>query len=226
MVTVARFTMDGGATTSNQEHLCGPCAMQERIATLGSPPEAAPAGPERFRPLHAHALQLLEHLEATYDVTRREALPATHGVLFPPEALRQAFALPPVLLTPRMAEAAPLCIAFTTPPSLFVYCGRWHEAAFGAAVHREDDLWTTSTTEAERLDDLVGKVVDGLFAEAVRLPLLGAARVSVTFGDGTPRPGLGGEGWMRISRDQARALVGNGPHMVRWRPWPRRGPAT
>lgn len=221
MVTITQFTMDGRKTASTDRHLCGVCAQQERIAVLGPPPPG-PEGPERFLPLHAHALQTLARLEATYDVTRAETLPASHGVLFPPERMQHAFALPPVLLTPRIPDAAPIGVVFTTPPSVFVYCGRWHEAAFGAAFYRPDDAWTTAATEAERFDDLVGKVVDGLFAEAVRLPLLGAARLSVRFGDDTPRPGLSGEGWMRISRGQARALIGNGRRAVRWRPWPRR----
>lgn len=170
---------------------------------------------------HAHVLQLLARFEATYDVTRSETFPSSRSVLFSPKELVRESVLPPVLLTPRLAEAAPLGVAFTAP-TLFVRCGRWHEATFGSAFYRDDDLWGTLASEMERLDDLVGKVVDGLFAEAVRLPLVGSARVSVTFGNGTPRAGLNGEGWMEIPRDLARALIGDGRRAVRWRPWPRR----
>jgi len=58
-----------------------------------------------------------------------------------------------------------------TAHSVIVRCGRWHEDIFGSAFYRDDDSWGSPASEADRLDDLVGKVVDGLFAEAVRLPL-------------------------------------------------------
>jgi hypothetical protein len=225
VVTVTQVTMDVAKAAVDERQLCGACAREERIALFGPPPENEPAGPERFRPVHAHALQLLARLESTYDVMRSEAFASSPGVFYPPSALeelRASFALPPVLLTPRLPEAAPLAVAFTTPPGLIVHCGHWHEATFGAAFCSGEDSWTTAESEAERLDDLVGKVVDGLFAEAVRLPLVGAARLSVTFGDGTPRVGLNGEGWMTIPRAHARALIGKGPRAVRWRPWPRK----
>jgi len=223
--TVALITMDAGDSSVRKRQLCGACVRAEGTAQLGQPPESGPAGPERFRPLHAHAQQLLARLEATYDVTRSEALPSSPGSLIPREGLetlRAASELPPVLLTPRRANSAPLAMVFTAGPGLVVRCGFWHEAMFGAPFHTHDDMWMTAAHEVERLDDLVGKVVDGLFAEAVRLPLVGAARLSVTFGDGTPRPGLSGEGWMKIPRAHARTLIGAGPCAVRWRPWPRR----
>src|SRR5215207_9227956 len=109
-----------------------------------------------------------------------------------------------------------------TAHSVIVRCGRWHEDIFGSAFYRDDDSWGGRASEADRLDDLVGKVVDGLFAEAVRLPLVGRARLSATFGDGTVRTGLNGEGWTRIPRALGCALIGDGPRAMRWRPWPRR----
>jgi hypothetical protein len=227
VVTVTRFATDAAEATVNERQLCGACAREERTAQFGPAPENEPAGAERFRPLRAHALKLLARLESTYDVIRSEAFPSSRGTLYPLtalEELRASSALPPVLLTPCLPEAAPLAVAFTMPPGLVVRCGHWHEAAFGAAFCSGEDSWTTTESEAERLDDLVGKVVDGLFAEAVRLPLVGAARLSATFGDGTPRVGLNGEGWMTIPRAHARALIGKGPRAVRWRPWQRRRP--
>ena len=225
VVTVTQLTLGVPETAAIERHLCNACEREERIAIFGPPPQSALGGAERFRPLHTHALQLLAELHETYEVTRSETFPSSPSALFPAnglEALATVSAMPPVLLTPRLPEAAPLGVVFTSPPALVVRCGRWHEAMFGAAIHADDDMWTTSASESERLNDLVGKVVDGLFAEEVKLPLVGAARLSVTFGDGTSRAGLNGEGWMTISRAHARALVGAGPRAVRWRPWPRR----
>jgi hypothetical protein len=223
VVNVTRLTMDAAEAAVDERHLCRACAWEERTAELG-PPDFGPPGAERFRPLHAHALRLLARLENAYEVTRSDTFPSSPGALFLAntlEELRAVSALPPVLLTPRLPDAAPLAIAFTAPPGLVVRCGRWHEATFGAAFCA-DDMWATPTSEAERLDDLVGKVIDGLFAEAVRLPPVGSARVSAAFGDGTARQGLGGEGWNKIPRAHARVLIGAGPRAVRWRPWPRR----
>ena len=226
VVTVTQLVMEDGKSTSTSRHLCGACAELERAPGIGSPPTVGPTGNERFRSLHAHALQLLARLEATYEVTRSEIFPAPHGKVVLHEDVMRGSALPPVLLTPRLPEAAPLAVLFTTQPGLFVRCGRWHEAGFGGGFSRIDDASATAASEAARFDDLVWKVVDGLFAEAVRLPLIGRARLSVTFGDGTPRSGLNGEAWQTMPRDLARVLIGHGPRAVRWRPWPRRPPAT
>ena len=220
VVALSQLTMDAGKTSSSSRHLCSACAQQEHVSVMGAPSETGPAGEERFRLLQVHVLELLARLEATYEVTRTEAFPSSRGVLFSPEALVSSSVLPPVLLTPRLPEAAPLGVAFTAH-NVIVRCGRWHEEIFGSAFYR-DDSWESRASEGDRLDDLVGKVVDGLFAEAVRLPLVGSARLSATFGDGTVRAGLNGEGWTRIPRAVARALIGGGPRAVRWRPWPRR----
>jgi hypothetical protein len=227
VATVIQLTLDAAKTAAMERHLCSACERQERITMFGPPPESGAGGAERFRPLHAHALRLLARLENTYEVTRSGTFPSSPSALFPASALEELMAVaasPPVLLTPRLRQAAPLAVAFTTPPGLLVRCGRWHDAPFGAPVYSGagDDPWVTAASETERLDDLVGKVIDGLFAEAVRLPLVGSARVSAAFGDGTPREGLGGEGWGTIPRAHARALIGAGPRAVRWRPWPRR----
>jgi hypothetical protein len=170
-------------------------------------------------------LQLLLRLEATYDVTRSEEFPPSDVFLSPGalEELKAASVLPPVLLTPRLATAAPLAVAFTTPPGLVVRCGRWCEARFGAAFCLGYEAWASAATEAVRLDDLLGKVVDGLFREEVRLPPVGDARVYAAVGDETSRGGLNGESWSTISRDRARILIGAGPHAVRWHAWPRCG---
>jgi hypothetical protein len=222
VVVVSQLTMDAGNTAGSSGHLCGACAQQEHVSVMGGPLGIGPAGDERFHLLQAHVLQLLARLEATYEVTRSEAFPLSRGVFYSREELRSVSVLPPVLLTPQLPEAAPFGVVFLAPPVLLVRCGRWHEVTFGNAFYREDDSWGSRASEADRFDDLVGKVVDGLFGEAVRLPLVGRARLSATFGDGTVRAGLNGEGWTRIPRALGRTLIDGGPRAVRWRPWPRR----
>ena len=79
VVTFTQVAMDAGETTVRKRNLCGACAREERAAHVGPPPENEPPGAERFRALHAHAQQLVARLEATYEVTRTEALPFSPG---------------------------------------------------------------------------------------------------------------------------------------------------
>jgi hypothetical protein len=170
--------------------------------------------PERFRPLHRHALDLLARLEAAYVVTRSEAFALLPGLMQPFEHAR-----PPVTLTPAAPGAAPVAVAFAPFPGLVVRYGRWHLLQLpscGCDACGED-----AADQAERLDDVLGKVVAGLFAEELRIPLFGDARLHGRFGDGTPRDGIG-DGWTTIPRAVARQLAGSGPRRLQWRPWPRR----
>jgi hypothetical protein len=183
----------------------------------GPPPEAYSrvTNSERFRPLHAHALGRLADLQATYDVAASEGFELLPGIMQPFEHAR-----PPVTLRPGAPGAAPVAVAFTTFPSLLVRCGRWHSAAFpscGCDACGED-----AADQAERLDALVDRVVAGLFAEELRIPFFGDARLSARFGDGTPREGMNGESWAMLPRAYARRLAGRGRHAVWWQPWPRR----
>jgi len=171
--------------------------------------------PERFRPLHGHALDLLARLEATYDVTRSEAFDSLPGLMHPFEHAR-----PPVMLTPVAPSAAPVAVAFTAFPSLVIRYGRWHAVPLPSCGC--DACGEHAGDQAERLDDVLGKVVAGLFAEEVRIPVFGDARLYSRFGDGTPREGLSGEGWTTLPRAVARRLAGSGPRRIQWQPWPRR----
>lgn len=170
----------------------------------------------RFWPLHALALDLLARLGAEYEVSQFAAfqlLPDMH--LF-------EHARPPVMLTPLTPEAAPLAVAFTMFPSLVVRCGRWFVESFpscGCDACRE-----TSEGEGARFQTLVRDVVDGRFSEALRIPLFGDARLSWSLGDVTALPGHYGRGFRALSRASARALRGDGPRTVTWRPWLVRGP--
>jgi hypothetical protein len=175
--------------------------------------------PERFRPLHQRALGLLARLEATYDVERSEAFGLVPGMMQPFE-----YARAPVTLTPVAPDAAPIAIAFTNFPSLIVRYGRWHAQSFpscGCDACAED-----AVAEAERLDAIVAKVVAGQFAEALRIPLLGDARLAHAFRGSHSGEGWAGEGWTTIARAVARALAGHGPRRVQWQPWPPRGRHT
>jgi hypothetical protein len=171
--------------------------------------------PERFRPLHQHALDLLARLEVTYDVTRSDAFDLLPGIMQPFE-----YARPPVTLTPAAQGAAPVAILFTTFPSLVVRYGRWHAQPFpscGCDACAED-----AAGEAERLEEILGKVVAGRFSEELRIPFFGDARLSHAFSSGEPSAEWRGEGWTTLRRAVARALAGPGPRRVQWQPWPRR----
>jgi hypothetical protein len=177
-------------------------------------PDRTVTNPERFLPLHQHALDLLARLETTYDVARSDAFDLLPGIMRPFE-----YARPPVTLTPAAPDAAPVAVAFTSFPSLVVRYGRWHALPLpscGCDACGED-----ATDQAERLDDILGKVVAGLFIEELRIPLFGDAHLHGRFGDGTPRAGLGEVG-TTLPRAVARGLVGPGPRRMQWKPWPRR----
>jgi hypothetical protein len=162
-----------------------------------------------------HTLDVLARLQAVYDVAARAAFELLPGAMQPFEHAR-----PPVTLTPAEPGAAPLAVAFTTFPSLLVRAGRWYRTSF--PVCGCDACGGSAAEEACRLDELVGHVVAGCFAEEVRLPLVGGARLSYAFGSTAAPEGSRAAGWSAISRDLARTLVGGGARRVEWQPWPRR----
>src|SRR4028118_543972 len=96
---------------------------ERRRAWVEPPPEAyfRVTNPERFRPLHGHALGLLARRQATHDVGASEAFELLPGLMHPFEHAR-----PPVTLTPAAPGAAVIAVAFTAFPSLLVRYGRWH----------------------------------------------------------------------------------------------------
>jgi hypothetical protein len=183
------------------------------------PPEAysRATNPERLRPLHGYALDVLGRLQATYDVTASAAFELLPGGMQPFEHAR-----PPVTLTPTAPAAAPLSVAFTTFPSLLVRAGRWYCTAF--PVCGCDACGGSAEEEVWRLDELVGDVLAGHFREEVRLPMFGGARLSHAFGRRAARDGSHTAAWSAISRDLARTLVDGGARRVEWQPWPHRNP--
>jgi hypothetical protein len=169
--------------------------------------------PERFQPLHTHALDLIARLEASYDIRRSEDFELVPGIMQPYDHAR-----PPVTLTPVLPEAAPIAIAFTTFPGVSVRFGRWHAQSFpscGCDACAED-----ATGEAERLDAIIAKVVAGKLFEELRIPFFGNARLVHGFRDSRPSEAPAEGGWTTISRTVARALAARGPRRIQWEPWP------
>lgn len=186
------------------------------------PPEAPPpeaysrvTNPERFLPLHARALGLVDRLVAEFAVIRTETFALLPGM--------QPFehAQPPVTLTPAVPEAAPLAIAFTSFPSLLVRYGRWLAEPFPACGC--DACAETAAEEGERLDRVVGDVVAGHLREELVIPWFGAARLRWARGRSATRGGSHGEAFQVLPRRLAHALCGSGSRRVQWHPWPPRG---
>jgi hypothetical protein len=179
-----------------------------------SPPEAYSRAthPERFRPLHRLALDLLEDLDTEYAVSRTEAFePAPGTATF-------EHARPPVTLTPATPAAAPVAIAFTPFPGLIVRFGRWLVEPFPSCGC--DACGKTANGEGARLEALVHAVVAGRFREELVIPWLGDGRLAWSFGDAGAAGR--GSGWSRLPRAHAVALRGRGPRIVQWSPWPGR----
>jgi hypothetical protein len=193
----------------------------EHIDRREPPPEAYSrvSDPERFRPLHGHALDVLARLQAVYDVAARAAFELLPGAMQPFEHAR-----PPVTLTPADPGAAPLSVAFPAFPSLLVRAGRWYGTSF--PVCGCDACGGGGAEEVWRLDDLVGHVVAGQFDEEVCLPVFGEARLSYAFGTRAALEGSRTAASGVIPRGLARTLVGRGARRVAWQPRPRRLPSA
>lgn len=167
---------------------------------------------DRFRPLHALAVELLERLAESYDATRTAD--------FEPLAGQPPFehARPPITLTPAAATAAPISVAFTRFPGLVVRCGRWLAESFPGCGC--DACAETADEEGERLREMLRDVVAGRFRESLSLPLFGPPRLEWTLGDPSAVALRGGG---RVLGDaEARVLRRDGAGEMRWQPWPTR----
>ncbi|MBC7788885.1 MAG: hypothetical protein H7Z74_02970 [Anaerolineae bacterium] len=163
--------------------------------------------PERFLPLHALALALVDQLTADYDVERTEAFALL------PDMQPFEYSRPPVTLMPLASEAAPIAIAFTAYPGLVVRCGRWFSDSFPSCGCDACD--ETAGSEGDRLDRLLADVVAGRFREELTIPWFGDASLRWAMGDRLTHS----EGRGAMPRDRARALRGSGPSRVEWQPW-------
>jgi hypothetical protein len=170
--------------------------------------------PERFRPLHSLALELVNRLTADYDVAATHTFDVLPGM----QSFEQARA--PVTLTPVAPDAAPIAIAFTTFPSLIVRYGRWLAEPFPACGC--DACGETAAREGERLERLLADVVAGHFREELGIPVLGEATIRWRLGVTPAYVDDSGEAFRTLPRAQARAMQGRGPKRVQWQPWRRR----
>ena len=94
---------------------------------IEGPPEEAYSrvtNPERFQPLHAAATELLDRLEREFAVERLEGHDADD------ELGRESLARPPIRLVPHDPQAAPIVVAFTEFPGLYLRFGSWRTEPF------------------------------------------------------------------------------------------------
>jgi hypothetical protein len=164
--------------------------------------------PERFAPLHAIAIELLDSLAREFDVERIEQ----QGL---DEELEAAgVQRSSIRLEPRNG-AAPIVVVFTRFPGLRVRAGRWATAAFPACGC--DACAETLDDEAARFRGLVANVVEGRFREAI------VERSGTTFAEW--------EQWSNDASSRERHPVDPGDHAFErnglpkaWGAWPRRAP--
>ena len=183
----------------------------------GPPAEAYPreTNPERFRPLHAAAKELLDQLEREFAVERLEGHDADD------ELGRESLARPPIRLVPHDPQAAPIMVAFTEFPGLRLRFGTWRIEPFPDCGCDACD--ETPDGSIEEMARMVDAVVSGGFRESMRAPLLlgdGWRESEFRFNDG-----YGGFRRSRSRVRRARALeITEGKRHVtlNWKPWPRR----
>jgi hypothetical protein len=166
----------------------------------------------RFAPLHDVASELLDRLEKEFDVVREEA----YG-LDPELETRYELARPCVRLVPKTAAAAPVVLAFSKFPGVYVRLGRWCTAAFPACGC--DACSEVVEIEAERLRSLIDDAIAGRFREAIRVPDSGPAWSEWEVWSDTERC----RSSSMLDRDDARRMLGDGElASYEWLPWPRR----
>ena len=185
-----------------------------------SPPDEAyerVTNPERFQPLHSAAMEKISRMEETFDIHRVEG----YGLDEELEGKR-AIVRPSVRLTPVNSNAAPITVAFSDFPGLFVRVGRWVTEPFPSCGCDACD--ESAEDEIERLTELVDAVTAERFREAIQCP---------------KRP-FAGDGWRkfefqaptyrrssksRITRPRALQMTGGARRLnLHWQPWPRRQP--
>ena len=188
--------------------------MELRIGTPPPPEEySRVTNPERFRPLHSLALEIVSRLQSEYDTVASETFVLVRGVMPPIEWDR-----PPVTLAPTSKNAAPISFAFTPFPSLILRAGRWFYSSFPSCGC--DACAETAEREGDRLKWIINNVVQGNFGEELEQPLFRSPRIKWWFGiDDGLHDFSGGGDWP--SGDRARELRAEGAKRIEWQPWPR-----
>lgn len=173
--------------------------------------------PERFAPLHAAAEELLDGLEKAFDLER------TEGYGLDPELESVELQRPTVRLAPRDPGSAPLTIAFSRFPGLFIRAGHWHREPLPSCGC--DACNETAEDCIQLLQRIVANVTEGRFREAIQLPALPLPIVGrgwretrlwdITGGSTTNRA--------RLDRSEAMTMLAGKEHSTYdWKPWPKR----
>src|SRR6266568_2169827 len=185
---------------------------RKRVVTQLPEEYSRVTNPERFRPLHDFALQLLARLTSEYEVAESDAVEMIPSVIM----RGLAHARPPITLTPTSPAEAAISIAFTPFPGLILRCGRFLVKPF--PICGCDHCAETVEGETERLQGMLDAVVNGHFLEEVELPVFGVSHGWWQLGRIDAPYGLSGGG-VSLSRDRARELRRAGLGQVQWKPW-------
>ena len=185
---------------------------------IEGPPEEAYSrvtNPERFQPLHAAAMELLDRLEREFAVERLEGPDADD------ELGRKSLARPAIRLTPHDPQAAPIVVAFSEFPGLHIRFGSWRTEPFPNCGCDACD--ETADGLIEEMTQMVEAVVSGGFREAMRVPPLlgdGWQESEFRFDDGH---GGFSRSRGRVPRSRALEMTGGERDVtLEWKPWPRR----
>ena len=190
----------------------------------GPPPEAYSrvTDAERFRPLHAAMREIIARLQREYDVTLSEGYGLDEEL-----ERRVTLAAPTIRLTPSDDGAAPISIAFTDLPGLYLRFGRWLMEPFPDCGCDACD--ESAEGEIENLTDVIDDVTAGRFREGIRIPLLSgpAWKERERWADQTRLAQRNTSTWSRgesrIDRERALSLTGGARQLdINWKPWPHR----
>jgi hypothetical protein len=159
--------------------------------------------PERYRPLHEAALQIVDELSATYHVS------VTRGPDADPELESHGVELLDVIrLVPAIATAAPLTLALTGFPGVFMRVGTWRQ---GAYPHCGCDACDEAPVDAvAQLHQDVDNAVAGRITEDWDGERLHFAESST----GVERS----SGWALIEGERRERY--GAPRRYEWEPWP------
>lgn len=158
--------------------------------------------PERYQVVSDHAEAMLAELEHRYRVTRAE------GLQLDAEFAAREFTRRIVRLQPDSTDAAPLTVAFTVFPGVYVRFGLWHEEAYPNCGC--DGCADEPGMVIQELDRDVGALVAGRFTES----LTASTRRYELRGDDWSSSG---EGWVPGGTEAM-----GGAQERRWAPWPSR----
>ena len=164
--------------------------------------------PERFRPLHDWALEIVSRLQAEYVVVLHEGEEVDVELECAPLS-RQT-----IKLTPLQDSCAPITIVFTNFPGLAVRVGRWVTDWFPSCGCDACDEMPEG--EFERFAKRLSCVVAGQFRESMSLQSGGYGLCNAEFWSDGRRGSRGS----RVPRNQASQILKDQAEIVQeWTPW-------